>query len=626
MFEKIGTRLILAVGIATIIIITVFAYFSVRSQNKVLLAEVERHANQCSETIKRSTKYSMLLNRREHIREAIKTIGDQPFFNEIRIFDKEGVNIISSNPASEGIMVDKKAEACYACHSENKPLEILDISKRTRIYRLHPDSSRILGIINAIYNERSCYEADCHAHDADQKVLGVLDLTVSLRTIDKQISHAKFRIIILAVVSIIALSCILWFFVWNFIRKPVRELLLATEHVAEGNLTYTIRDLGKSELGILARSFNNMLNKLYETRRQLFQSDKMASLGKLAAGVAHEINNPLTGILTYSSFLLKRAKNYPEIQEDLEIIYRETKRSGEIVKGLLNFARQSIPKKNNVNINELIPKALKVVDNQLSINKIKVNENFDKKLPNVIVDANQMTQVMINLIVNAIDAIGANGGSIDIKSSLITLEPFGVAQFKKATCPKNHSLVDNSFKIEGLPSIKLKAKYKNIEGYINIDPIYGKHRNHYGFRVKTQSEISISCPTCNISLIDVTKKCPTCGSKVYFFEVPDKGRVEGCSRKDCNWQYWENIEKDSQKEYIEISITDTGSGIEKKTMSKIFDPFYTTKGQKGTGLGLAVIWGIIDNHNGTITADSEVGKGSTFTIHLPSARSKINPA
>ncbi len=460
MLKNIGTKLILAAGIATTIIITIFAYFSMHSQSTLLLAEMERHANQCSETIKRSIKYSMLLNKRDHIQETIKSVGDQPFFHEIRIFDKEGVVIYSSDSASTGIMVDKKAEACYACHAENKPLEILNISKRTRIYRLHPDSSRVLGIINAIYNEKSCYEADCHVHDAQKKVLGVLDITFSLKAIDKQISRAK----IYAVVTIIALGGILWFLVWYIIGKPVRELLLATEHLSEGDLSYTIKDLGNSELGILARSFNTMLNKLYETRKQLFQSDKMASLGQLAAGVAHEINNPLTGILTYSSFLLKRAKKYPEIQEDLEIIYNETIRSREIVKGLLNFARQSSPKKNNANINELIQKALTVVENQLSINKIKVTENLDKKLPNVIVDANQMVQVFVNLVVNAIDAIGANGGSIDIKTSFITLEPFGVTHIKEATCPKNHSLIDNSFKIGGLPSIRLRAKYKKNEG------------------------------------------------------------------------------------------------------------------------------------------------------------------
>ena len=128
---------------------------------------------------------------------------------------------------------------------------------------------------------------------------------------------------------------------------------------------------------MLDESFNNMTKKLAEARMQLFQSDKMASLGRLAAGVAHEINNPLTGVLTYSSFLLKRTKNNPEIQEDLNVIVRETLRSREIVKSLLDFARQSVPKKSDADINEIIDKSISVIENQLSINKVKLVKELE---------------------------------------------------------------------------------------------------------------------------------------------------------------------------------------------------------------------------------------------------------
>jgi two-component system NtrC family sensor kinase len=626
MFKKTSTKLILAVGIATIIIIMVFSYINVRAQSSVLLSEVERHANQLSETIKSGTKYAMLLNHREQISETIKTIGAQEFIQEIRIFDKEGVNIYSSDLDSVGTMVDKKAEACYVCHSADQPLEHLDISERTRIYRSDPGSPRVLGIINAIYNEKSCWEAACHAHDSEKRVLGVLDITVSLDSIDKQISLAKFKMLIFALVAIIAISSVLWFFVWRLVEKPVNELVDATKNVADGNLNYTITDLGSGELGLLARSFNNMTNRLSEARKQLFQSDKMASLGKLAAGVAHEINNPLTGILTYSSFLLKRTKDNPEIQEDLSVIVRETKRSREIVKGLLDFARQSIPKKNDVNINELIVKALKVVENQLSISQVQVVNEFDEELPNVVVDANQLVQVFINLVVNAKDAIGKEGGKITISTALIHLDPFGVTQVKNALCPKGHSLMDNAVKIDGMPTIKVKTVIDKNEGYINVDPIYGRHRNNYGIKLEKNKEIAVSCSKCNISLLKKEKKCPECGAPQYTLEIPGKGQLHGCCRKDCYWQHWEVVEKEGRKEFVQIKIRDTGCGIEKDKLSQIYDPFFTTKGQKGTGLGLAVIWGIVNNHNGTISVDTEVGQGTTFTINLPSARSRQRAA
>jgi len=626
MFKKISIKLILPVGIATIIIVMVYAFINVRSQSQILLSGVEQHANQLSETVKSSTKYAMLLNHREHISETIKTIGAQEFIQEIRIFDKEGVSIYSSDTNSIGTMVDKKAEACYVCHAANEPLEHLDISERTRVYRVEPDSTRLLGIINAIYNEKSCWEAACHAHDEKKSVLGVLDITVSLEAIDKQISLAKFKMLIFALVAIAAISGILWFFVWRLIERPVNELVHATKSVADGNLSYTISDMGGDELGMLARSFNNMTNKLSEARKQLFQSDKMASLGKLAAGVAHEINNPLTGILTYSSFLLKRTKDHPEIQEDLAVIVRETKRSREIVKGLLDFARQSIPKKNNVNINELIVKAIKVIDNQLTLSQIQVDKNFDQELPNVIVDANQLVQVFINLAVNAKDAIGKNGGTLTISTSLISLDPFGVTQVKNALCAKGHSLMDNTVKIDGMPTIKVKTNIDRNEGYINVDPVYGKHRNNYGIKLEKNKTIEISCFKCNISLLNKEKKCPDCGAPQYTLEIPGKGQLLGCCRKGCYWQHWEDIEKEGRREFVQIEVRDTGCGIEKDKMNQIFDPFFTTKGQKGTGLGLAVIWGIINNHEGSISVDSEEGKGTTFTVHLPTARSREKTA
>lgn len=199
-----------------------------------------------------------------------------------------------------------------------------------------------------------------------------------------------------------------------------------------------------------------MTKKLSEARLQLFQSDKMASLGRLAAGVAHEINNPLTGVLTYSSFLLKREKN-PELQEDLKVIVRETKRSREIVKSLLDFARQSVPKKNEANLNEIIEHAISVVENQLSIDHIKLIRHLDPNLPAITVDSNQMQQVIINLLVNAHDAIEKNG-SITITSSKLSLSPLGITHIKKAICPKRHDLIDNEVKIDGMSSIKIKAR------------------------------------------------------------------------------------------------------------------------------------------------------------------------
>jgi signal transduction histidine kinase len=241
----------------------------------------------------------------------------------------------------------------------------------------------------------------------------------------------------------------------------------------------------------------------------------------------------------------------------------------------------------------------------------------EPNLPNLTVDANQMQQVFINLFVNASDAIGKNGGTITVKSDRISLSPYGSTQIKKATCPKRHSLMDNEFKIDGLPSIKIKVISDNKEGLIHLDPVYGKHRNSFNFDFKTGKDSKFVCPDCNSSLIQQDKVCPKCGSPVLIFEVEGQGAYEVCSSEDTNWEKWDFVDEAGLREYIEIKIADTGCGINNEDLSKIFDPFFSTKGQKGNGLGLAVIWGIIDNHNGTINVESEVDKGTTFIIRLP---------
>ena len=265
---------------------------------------------------------------------------------------------------------------------------------------MHPDSSRTLGIINPIYNEPSCYEADCHAHHKDQTVLGVLDISVTLEEVDRLESTTSNNMILFAVLATLLTALILRLSVRTLIQKPIRKLVKATDYVSIGNLNHRIESTRKDELGMLARSFDNMTKKLSEMRLQLFQSDKLASLGKLAAGVAHEINNPLTGVLTYSSFLLKRVKDNPEMKADLEVIVRETKRSREIVKGLLDFSRQSTPRKGKINVNEVIENALVIVANQIKINHVELEKNYSDDLPEIPADANQIQQVILNLVVN----------------------------------------------------------------------------------------------------------------------------------------------------------------------------------------------------------------------------------
>ena len=223
---------------------------------------------------------------------------------------------------------------------------------------------------------------------------------------------------------------------------------------------------------------------------QLFRSEKLASLGKLAAGVAHEINNPLTGVLTNASLLLEDFEKDDPRKEDVQVIVNETIRCREIVKRLLDFSRQTKPQKKQTDVNVLIDNIILLVRNQTSFRNISIEKTLDEKLPQIMADPDQIQQVFINLILNAADVM-PKGGRLILETKVIPI-----------------------------------------------------------------------------------------------------------------------------KDFIEIRITDTGTGIPEELRTRIFDPFFTTK-ENGTGLGLALSYGIVEQHGGTINLESQIGKGTTFIIHLP---------
>jgi len=615
--RKIGFKLTFGVVLTVLLAIGIFAYFNIQSESRSLLTEVERHASQLSEAVKADTEYDMLHNDRERIHESIRRIGQQQSIDRIRVFNKSGAIIYSSDSAEIGKMVDTKAESCYRCHSAGAPLEHLETPQRTRVFRPRPDSSRLLGIINPIYNSPSCWTADCHAHPSTQTVLGVLDVTIPLTEVDQNIRRSQVAVVILAVSTILILGLIVGFMVRWWIDRPVQELLAAMHHVSGGDLSYRVEVKREDELGMLARSFNNMTENLAQARLQLFQSDKLASLGRLAAGVAHEINNPLTAVLTYSSYLLKRSGGQAATRDDLQVIVSETIRCREIVKSLLDFARQTVPKKRKADINEIISRAATVIENQLALGRVKLVMNLDVGLPGVMVDANQIQQVFINLMVNASDAIGENSGTIKITSRAISLRSTEVLQIKRALCPKRHDLVDRKVRIDGKHAISMRFRNKDQTGLVHLNPMYGSNEHRLNDMPALEEGVDLLCPDCSTSLMAEGELCPKCGSAIYAFEVPMKGLVQGCLQVGCGWHRWEQVDSAWNDEFVEVKVEDDGCGIPRKQIPKLFEPFATTKGQLGTGLGLAVTWGIVDNHNGTISVESEVGAGTTFTVRIP---------
>ena len=240
-----------------------------------------------------------------------------------------------------------------------------------RIYKA-ADGTRVSGLIRPIENEPDGFNAACHSHVAGHQVLGVLDTNLSLAAVDQVMARSQREVAVFTIASIIILSLISAGLIRLTVHKPVRQLTEGTRHVAEGELDYSLPVGNDDELGSLAVSFNRMTEQLKKAREEnqewtrtleervqektvelerayhrLVQSEKMASLGKLAAVVAHEINNPLAGILTYSKLVsrlvdkgLENEERRKEAKSDLLEIEGESRRCGSIVKNLLTFARR----------------------------------------------------------------------------------------------------------------------------------------------------------------------------------------------------------------------------------------------------------------------------------------------
>jgi len=243
----------------------------------------------------------------------------------------------------------------------------------------------------------------------------------------------------IAVASVILLSVIAYFTTTR-ISGPIKALLNATKKVADGDLEHRLEIESRDEIGELAESFNRMTaalqkatdsyqsltrtleekvrektEELRATQDFLIQSEKLASLGKLAAGIAHEINNPLTSILINSHLLLERIDGEGPSASNLRLIIDETTRCSAIVRGLLEFARQTPPEKTLVDINQVIESTLLIMETQALVHKVKVTKNLGEELPQIMVDVNKIKQVFTNVVLNALDAM-SEGGVLKITS------------------------------------------------------------------------------------------------------------------------------------------------------------------------------------------------------------------
>jgi two-component system NtrC family sensor kinase len=519
-----AARLGLALCAGTAVILVAVGYASLRLQRSHLTRLVEDRATEVAEVIRRSTRDAMMRDDPGEVRRIIKAIADHESFERIRVFDSRGEITISTAEEEVGTLVDIDAEQCVLCHREGRPLVRAEEEGRTRVFRA-ASGGRVLGVIAPLHNEPGCAEADCHAHPPSTSVLGVLDVQLPLGTVDADLAASEQQLLLGMAVAVLAVLGLAWLLTWRMVLRPVARLTRATARIATGDFSQRLPPGHGGEISALTEAWNAMTERLGHARGELEELnatlekrvddktaqlevahkrmllvEKMASLGKLAAVVAHELNNPLAGIATYARLLRRRSEESTaaaataEAEENhrriLALIEDESRRCGNIVRNLLLFSRTPAARVAEESLPPLIDRCVMLLRHRAELSEVSLQLDAPADLPRVECDASQIEQVVLALAINGLEAT-----------------PPG-----------------------GYVAIALRA----------------------------------------------------------------------------------------EEDAVSIQVRDSGRGIPPEHLGEIFEPFFTTKeGANGVGLGLSVVYGIVQRHHGTVTVDSSPGAGTVFTVRLP---------
>ena len=445
--NSISAKLLLLVVVTLVATFGVLGYLNIRLHRKHLEAQTLTAAERISDVIKRSTSSYMMRNDRNGLYDMMSTMADEPGVVRLRIINPEGRISFSTDPNEVEQSVDKSAEACYGCHAQAQPLTRINRPDRFRIFKAS-SNERILGIITPIENSPSCSNAACHAHPASQQILGVLDANMSLAKADSDNAHGSQLMLTYTAAASFIIAVLSFIFIWKIVHNPLKRLKTGTEHLRAGDLGHQIDVVSSDEIGELTTSFNSMSYELLcarheitswartleerveektrELRRaheQMLQAERMVAIGKMAAVMAHEINNPLAGILTYAKLIrrwfergIEGEEKKKEVVESLDLIAGESRRCGELVKNLLTFSRTSPLSLEKANLNSVIERCVKLIEHKAELTSIQLQLDLAPELPVVYCDAGQIEQVLLALSMNAIDAM-PHGGNLWLKSA-----------------------------------------------------------------------------------------------------------------------------------------------------------------------------------------------------------------
>ncbi len=426
-------KLIVAMGLL-IFVGGGISWYRLISQNaKNLMSDAFEYTSSYSDMVKKSVRYNMLTFNRGAIQRTIEDIGSSRGIRQIRIFDSRGTVFYSSGRREIGTTVDRRSFACAGCHiNPEKPAATLTGNTQWVTYT-GKGGHEILTHVDPIYNEPSCYTAACHVHPRRQKVLGILQTDFSLSSLDDKIRKQTFEMTVYAVSLMIVSSLVIYLVLRKFVLKPVSILSEGMKKVATGDLQQKVALHSEDEIGVLAGTFNLMTKDLGAARERtenftqmleaevarkvaelkrsqdkLFQAEKLASLGRLTADVAHEIRNPLTAVGGFAHRLYRIVEGDKQ-KEYADVIITEVDRLEKILKDILTFSRDARFHLERRPLEEAVREVVKVYEGLCREQSIEVDVRIEENLPPVLIDKDQVKQALTNLVANAMDAMQSGG-------------------------------------------------------------------------------------------------------------------------------------------------------------------------------------------------------------------------
>ncbi len=480
--SSLRSKIIISVSAILAVTIGLGTWLNIGHQRLQMEEALEDNVLIISNTIERSLSDAMLNGKSKEVQDILMAVGGYHNIREVKIFSPDGTILKSSKPWMIGTKIDEPTGKWFRSNIFKTPIKRRD--------------EGIFSVLFPIENEARCFRC----HSSKIKLNGILSVNVSMAQTRQKLGNLTKTMVLWAfgITAVLAISLSL--FLTHFVTNPIRALITTMERAEQG-LEARVNVKSSDDIGLLGLAFNSLLSRLEQARKreeryhyeQMSRADRLASIGEMAAGIAHEIKNPLTGIAGVIQLMKKDMPSDSRKRAVLEEALAQVERMDKAVRNLLSFARPPEPKLTLVDINDVTGKLLDFLSTQFAKHSILVERKLTPGLPSLTLDPNLIQQGLINIVLNAIQAM-QDGGKLTIET--------------KTT--------------------------KNGED----------------------------------------------------------GRT------------------------LDISFSDTGKGISREDMEKIFNPFFTTR-QRGTGLGLAITRRIVEQHNGEISVTSDEGQGACFTISLP---------